>query len=66
MYTPSPIEVITPLAACSPMPTTMILESLSETAIAPTEPVLKNLSEIFFQVIPSSVVLKTPPPVDPI
>ena len=66
LYTPFPIDVMTPLAACSPIPTTTILGSLSATAIAPTEPVLKNPSEIFFQVIPSSVVLKTPPPVEPI
>ena len=49
LYTPSPIEVITPLAACSPIPTITTLGSLSDTAIAPTVPVLKKPSDILFQ-----------------
>ena len=52
LYTPSPIEVITPRAACSPIPTITILGSLSDTEIAPTVPVAKNPSEIFFQCVP--------------
>ena len=63
---PSPDEVITPLTGDSPIPTTTMLLSLSETATAPTEPVLKNPSEIFFQLIPAFSVFQTPPPVVPI
>ena len=37
----------------------------SATAIAPTEPVLKSLSETDVQLAPPSNVFQTPPPVDP-
>ena len=47
------------------MPTYTTLGSDSETAIAPTDPVLKSLSETGSHVTPASVVLKTPPPVPP-
>jgi hypothetical protein len=47
------------------MPTYTTLGSDSDTAIAPTEPVLKVLSETDSQFEPPSVVFQTPPPVPP-
>ncbi len=40
-YTPSPLCVITPRTACSPMPTYTTLGSLSATAMAPIVAVVK-------------------------
>ena len=53
-----------PLKVASPSPAYKILSSLGATAIAPIEPP-KYLSEIFFQLLPPSVVFQTPPPVAP-
>ena len=64
-YTPSPWEVATPRTACSPIPTYTTLGSDSDTAIAPTDPVLKNPSDTLRHVVPASVVFQTPPPVPP-
>ena len=61
---PSPAETL-PRIGDSPIPTTTTLWSDSETAIAPTDPVLKNLSVMFSQFDPASVVFHTPPPVAP-
>ncbi len=62
--TPSPLETF-PRIGDSPIPTQTTFGSDSETAIEPTEPVLKSLSDIGSQFDPPSVVLKTPPPVPP-
>ena len=48
------------------MPTYTTLASEGATATAPTDPVLKNPSDTFFQLIPASSVFQTPPPVVPI
>jgi hypothetical protein len=64
-YMPSPDEVITPRGACSPMPTYTTFGSDSATAMAPTDPVFMNPSEMFRQVIPMLSDFHTPPPVVP-
>ena len=40
---------MTPRGACSPIPQYTIFGSEEETATAPTDPVLKNPSEILYQ-----------------
>ena len=49
----------------SPIPTYTTLGSHSETATAPTEPVLKNPSDTLNQFMPPSSDFQTPPPVAP-
>ena len=54
-----------PLMLFSPSPTYTIDSLVGAMAIAPIVPP-KNPSEIFFQLLPASVVFQTPPPVAPI
>ena len=62
--TPSPWETL-PRIGDSPIPAQTTFGSESATASAPTEPVLKSLSETAAQVAPASVDFQTPPPVPP-
>src|SRR4030065_178495 len=64
-YTPSPCDVMTPRTACSPMPAYTTFGSDSATAIAPTDPVLKNPSDTLRHVSPASSGLPPAPPAPP-
>ena len=64
LYMPSPLDRFARRQA-SPIPTYTTAGFDSATAIAPTDPAWKKLSETFVQVTPASSVFHTPPPVAP-
>src|SRR3954469_16785517 len=63
LYMPSPYDDDCPRTACSPLPTYTTLGSDSATAIAPMDPVRKNVSEMLRHEAPAFSVFHTPPPV---